>query len=210
MSPVSSPRSPSPAPLPPWLAGGAAARGSRRRGGGLRALRIPALLLVAGAAGWWLHAWRHPAAPPLPPPVVAEVLRCPAAAPCTSEPGPASGGTHAGRPHARTPAKPLDLHALPAEGPASDQNRREALRAFAQQKAGDLRSCLVESGRGPLRRIGAALEIDSHGMVAAVQILGGDNGTRALDSCYSAHLRTWRFPQALLQGDQRLLVNFVL
>jgi hypothetical protein len=167
-------------------------------------------LLVAGAAGWWLHAWRHPAVPALPAPVVAEVLRCPAATPCGLEPGPASGGSHAGRARARTPAKPLDLHALPAEGPASDENRREALRAFAQQKAGDLRSCLVEPGRGPLRRVGAALEIDSHGMVAAVQILGGDNGTRALDSCYSAHLRTWRFPQALLQGDQRLLVNFVL
>jgi hypothetical protein len=59
--------------------------------------------------------------------------------------------------------------------------------------------------------VGAALEIDSHGTVAAVQILGGDTGSsRALDSCYSARLRSWRFPQALLQGDQRLLVNFVL
>jgi len=139
------------------------------------------------------------------------VLRCPAATPCASEPAGAPGATHAGRPRGKGPAKPLDLHALPAEGPASDENRREALRAFAQQKAGDLRSCLTEPGRGPLRRVGAALEIDSHGTVAAVQILGGDTAaTRALDSCYSAHLRTWRFPQALLQGDQRLLVNFVL
>lgn len=208
MPPVSSPRSPSSAPLPPWLTGGAV-RGTRRRGPRVGALRIPALVLVAGVAGWMLHAWRHPALPPLRPPVVAEVLRCPDATPCAAEPASGPAGTHAGRPRVKT-SRPLDLHALPAEGPASDENRREALRAFAQQKAIDLRSCLGEPGRGPLRRIGAALEIDSHGTVAAVQILGGDNGTRALDSCYSAHLRTWRFPQALLQGDQRLLVNFVL
>ena len=53
-------------------------------------------------------------------------------------------------------------------------------------------------------------EIDSHGAVAAVQILGGEGSSRELDSCYSARLRSWRFPQALLQGDERLLVNFVL
>jgi hypothetical protein len=189
---------------------GGAVTGSRRRGPGLRSLRIPALLLAAGVAGWMLHAWRNPEAPPLRPPVVAEVLRCPADTPCAADLTPGPAGSHPGRPHAKAPARPLDLHALPAEGPASDENRREALRAFAQQKAADLRACLGEPGRGPLRRVGAALEIDSHGTVAAVQILGGDTGTRALDSCYSAHLRAWRFPHALLQGDQRLLVNFVL
>jgi hypothetical protein len=107
-------------------------------------------------------------------------------------------------------ARPLTLHPLPAEAGVTDENRREALRAFAQHKASDLRGCLGDPGRGPLRRVGAALEIDAHGAVAAVQILGGDTGSRELESCYSAHLRTWRFPQALLQGDERLLVNFVL
>jgi hypothetical protein len=99
---------------------------------------------------------------------------------------------------------------LPDESSPTDEDRRDALRVFAQKKAGELRGCLGDPGRGPLRRIGAALEIDAHGAVAAVQILGGDGTSRELESCYSAHLRAWRFPQALLQGDERLLVNFVL
>jgi hypothetical protein len=214
------PRPGSPAPLPPWLTGGGAARkwgtdpalapgsGSRRRRWG-----GPALLLAGVLAGWLLHAWRQPT-PPTPMPAVAEAPRCPDPAPCAAEPvGPAAPGhpgTHTV--HARTPAPPMALHdlPLPSEGPQSEESRRASLRAFAQQKASDLRACLGDPGRGPLRRVGAALEIDAHGTVAAVQILGGDNASRELESCYSARLRAWRFPHALMQGDQRLLVNFVL
>jgi len=45
--------------------------------------------------------------------------------------------------------------------------------------------------------------------VAAVQILdaGADAGATA---CYAERLRAWRFPAALLRGQERLLVNFVL
>jgi hypothetical protein len=199
---------PAPAPLPPWLKRG----GSQRSGPGpsLRSLRGPLLVLVGGVAGWLLHAWRQPEATPPPPvAVVAEAPHCPEPTPCGSGGGATAATAPAGHPRAKTPARPLSLHPLPAEGPTED-TRREALRAFAQQKAGELRSCLQGPARGPLRRVGAALEIDSHGTVAAVQILGGDSGSRELDSCYSARLRSWRFPQALLQGDQRLLVNFVL
>jgi len=204
--------SPSTPPLPPWLQGGGGAShaggGGRTsgRGGGdiLRRLAGPALFLAGLAAGWLLHAPR-PAPPPAPPPV-AEVPRCPEAPPCTA-PGPAATHAHAAHPHAKAP--PKGLVPLPAEG-ASEESRRDALRAFAQQKADDLRGCLEEPGRGPLHRVGAALEIDARGSVAAVQILGGEGADRTLDSCYAARLRAWRFPEALLQGDERLLVNFVL
>ena len=200
-------------PLPPWLRGGNG-RPARSRGGrSLAWLRGPALILLGGALGWMLHAWRQPSAPVAPPvaPAVAQApVTCPAPLPCVAA---AATSPIRPAPHARpkvAATRPATLNALPADDAPTAENRREALRAFAQQKAGDLRACLGDPGRGPLRRVGAALEIDGHGMVAAVQILGGDGGSRALESCYSAHLRTWRFPQALLQGDERLLVNFVL
>jgi hypothetical protein len=200
------------APLPPWLEKQKGAAGPGGGGGvSLGWLRAPALLLAGVAIGWVLHAWRQPApAPPLPI-VAVEPPQCPASIPCGA--GVPAGGPAAAHPahaHAKTPARPLALRPLPKETPISDENRREALRAFAQAKASDLRSCLGDPGRGPLRRVGAALEIDSHGAVAAVQILGGEGASRAVDSCYSARLRAWRFPQALLQGDERLLVNFIL
>jgi hypothetical protein len=199
-------------PLPPWLTrGGGRPTRPRGPGGSLRWMRGPALLLAAGALGWLLHAWRYPptpaAAPPAPP--VAQVA-CPAQLPCVTEI--ATPAAHSPSAHGRGKPAPraLALRPLPDETGSSAENRRDALRAYAQHKANDLRGCLGDPGRGPLRRVGAALEIDAHGVVAAVQILGGDGANRALESCYSAHLRTWRFPQALLQGDERLLVNFVL
>jgi hypothetical protein len=194
------------APLPPWLKNGR--QPSRSGGFSPAALRGPALLVAGAIIGWFVHEWRTPAPVAPPPPPIAEAPQCPAPAPCRADaPAPA---THAAHPPAKKSPHPLALHDLPAEKPASEENRREALRAFAQAKATDLRDCLQDPGRGPLRRIGAALEIDSHGAVAAVQILGGEGSSRELDSCYSARLRSWRFPQALLQGDERLLVNFVL
>ncbi len=195
------------APLPPWLRNG---RSGPARSGGFSAaaLRGPALLIAGGLIGWFLHVWQTPPPAPVAPPTVAAVApQCPAAVPCRAETP--SAPAHATRPAKKVP-HPLALHPLPSEHPASEEDRREALRAFARAKASDLRDCLGDPGRGPLRRVGAALEIDSHGSVAAVQILGGEGSSRELDSCYSARLRSWRFPQALLQGDERLLVNFVL
>lgn len=193
------------APLPPWLRNG---RPAGRSGGFSPAtLRGPALLIAGALIGWFVRGRQTPPAP-APPPAVAEAPQCPEPVPCRAETPSAAG--HAMRPPAKKPARPLALHPLPSERPATEEDRRAALRAFAQARASDLRDCLGDPGRGPLRRIGAALEIDSHGSVAAVQILGGEGSSRELDSCYSARLRSWRFPQALLQGDERLLVNFVL
>ena len=195
------------APLPPWLRNG---RPGAARSGGFSpaALRGPALLIAgavhrlvparlanagarAGAAAHGRGGAAVPGAGALP--------RGGDAVDARARDAPGEKGPH-----------PLALHPLPSERPATEEDRREALRAFAQAKASDLRDCLGDPGRGPLRRVGAALEIDSHGSVAAVQILGGEGSSRELDSCYSARLRSWRFPQALLQGDERLLVNFVL
>jgi hypothetical protein len=184
----------SPAPLPPWLDQG------RRppKGGGLspRALRGPGLVLAGAVLGWMLHAWRQPAPPPAPPPVAAvQATACPTPLPCSAEGRSQPAASHPARAHAKAPARPLALHPLPNEEPMTDENRREALRAFAQQRAGDLRNCLGAPERGPLRRVGAALEIDAHGAVAAVQILGGEGGSRDgerssrdVEHCYSAHL----------------------
>jgi hypothetical protein len=161
--------------------------------------------------GWLLHG-RHA------PPAVATATTAPTApAPvcppppspfADRPPSPAGGSARPAHLHARTATRPLVP--LPEEKPMPEETRRAALRAFAQQKADDLRGCVDDPGRGPLRRVGAALEIDGHGAVATVQILGGEAGNRAVDSCYRARLKAWRFPQTLLQGDERLLVNFVL
>ena len=194
------------APLPPWLKNGRQA--ARSSGFSPAALRVPALLIAGAIIGWFARSWQTPPPAPAPPPVVAAAPQCPATVPCRAD-TPAAPA-HAGHLPAKKVAHPLALHPLPSEHPATEQDRREALRAFAQARASDLRDCLGDPNRGPLRRVGAALEIDSHGAVAAVQILGGEGSSRELDSCYSARLRSWRFPQALLQGDERLLVNFVL
>jgi hypothetical protein len=163
---------------------------------------------VGAVIGWVLHALRAappPAVaspPPQPPPA------CPAAPPC-GEPAPATKGPARAvvKKHVATP---LALVPLPAEGPTPEQKRREQLRAYAEEKAGELRACLAQPSRGPLRRVGVALEIDGRGAVAAVQILGGDGTEPALASCYASRLRSWVFPTALLDGPERLLVNFVL
>jgi hypothetical protein len=56
----------------------------------------------------------------------------------------------------------------------------------------------------------AAFEINANGAVELVQILGADAASTEVRRCYSSHLKKWRFPQALLRGEEKLLVNFVL
>jgi hypothetical protein len=98
---------------------------------------------------------------------------------------------------------------LPPDAVPEELKRREDLRAFAAAHADDLKACASTPNRGPLRRVGAALVIDATGNVAAVQILGA-NSESAATACYAERLRRWKFPSALLRGQERLLVNFVL
>src|SRR5882757_9673871 len=121
------------APLPPWLKNGR----PQARGGGFSPARLrgPALLIAGALIGWFARSWQTP--PPVPPPpAMAQAPQCPAAVPCRSK-APAAPAAHATRPPAKKPAHPLALHPLPAEHPASEEDRRAALRAFAQAKASD-------------------------------------------------------------------------
>ena len=43
-----------------------------------------------------------------------------------------------------------------------------------------------------------------------VQILGAEGSTKDVRRCYSKRLKRWRFPETLLRGEEKLLVNFVL
>ena len=43
-----------------------------------------------------------------------------------------------------------------------------------------------------------------------VQILGADGSPKDVKRCYANRLKHWRFPEELLRGDEKLLVNFVL
>ena len=50
----------------------------------------------------------------------------------------------------------------------------------------------------------------SDGAVDFVQILGADGSPKDVKRCYVNHLKRWRFPEELLRGEEKLLVNFVL
>jgi hypothetical protein len=102
------------------------------------------------------------------------------------------------------------LTPLPERKPLDDGQRTQALRAFAEGKAPELRECVAEPDRGPPRKLGAAFEIDVKGTVDSVQILGADSSPKAVRRCYADRLKHWRFPEELLRGDEKLLVTFVL
>jgi hypothetical protein len=202
----------SPADLPPWLQQSAARRagGAPRRPWGLLAAGL--LLLAAGAGGGYLFGLRRAPHPiPAPPPV------CPPAVACVEAP-PAHAATHAPAPPARTrvahQGKPARADAplipLPAQKPMDEGQRTQALRAFAAKRAPELRDCLEAPGQGPPVQLGAAFEINANGAVDLVQILGADAAAKDVRRCYASHLKKWRFPEELLRGDEKLLVNFVL
>ena len=41
-------------------------------------------------------------------------------------------------------------------------------------------------------------------------ILGADGSPKDVRQCYAKHLKRWKFPEELLRGEEKLLVNFVL
>jgi hypothetical protein len=193
--------------LPPWLRNAAApARRTQRRAASTAAF---AVMLFAGGVGAGLLFARRGVAvatPPPPAPACPPVVACPPPAP--------TGVAHAARPaqpakHAK-PAPPKALTPLPEQAPMDDGARTQALRAFAEKKAPELRECVEEPDHGPPLKLGAAFEIGSDGAVDFVQILGADGSPKDVRRCYANRLKHWKFPEELLRGEEKLLVNFVL
>jgi hypothetical protein len=192
--------------LPPWLRRtGATPRGTKGRA--VAAIALGVVVFAAGAGAGFLYGRRDIAvAMPAPPaPVCPPTVACP----------PAPAGTAAARPHVMTAskhAKPTQktLSPLPDKPEMDEGARTQALRAFAEKKAPELRDCVAEPDRGPSLKLGAAFEIGSDGAVDFVQILGADGSPKDVKRCYANHLKRWRFPEELLRGEEKLLVNFVL
>ena len=207
------PHTPRSANLPAWLrhsGGGAPSRrgGGRSRGPALAALAI--LLLGAGGGAGYLLALRRAV-----PPVTTAPAVCPPAVACVAPPAASGGGGSIGASHVARHGKagraaPAALMPLPAGKPMEEGERTKALRAFAAERAPELRDCLEDPDRGPPLELGAAFEIGANGAVELVQILGADGAPREVRHCYSSHLKKWRFPTELLRGEEKLLVNFVL
>ena len=199
--------------LPAWLRQGGSARGApgggRSSGGRSARLAALAILLLAagGGAGYLLGSRRAPPAEPPPPAPV-----CPPPVACADPPGHAAATpalVHAAH-HKPAHPTPAALVPLPDRKPLEEGERTKALRAFATQRAPELRDCLDDPDRGPPRELGAAFEIAANGVVDLVQILGAEGAPRDVRRCYTNHLKKWRFPEELLRGEEKLLINFVL
>ncbi|HVZ87394.1 MAG TPA: hypothetical protein VHG72_10525 [Polyangia bacterium] len=200
--------------LPAWLRQGGSARGApgggRNPGGRSARLAALAILLLAagGGAGYLLGSRRTPPAEPPPPAPV-----CPPPVACADPPGHIAAAApalvHAAH-HKPAHPTPAALVPLPDRKPLEEGERTKALRAFATQRAPELRDCLDDPDRGPPRELGAAFEIAANGVVDLVQILGADGAPRDVRRCYANHLKKWRFPEELLRGEEKLLINFVL
>jgi len=192
--------------LPPWLRRAGAAPRARKRNAATTAA-FAAVLFGAGAGAGFLFARRNVAVATPPPPAPV----CPPAAAC---PPPAAPNTvahaHAAAGKRAKPAPAKALTPLPEQAPMDDGARTQALRAFAEKKAPELRDCVAEPDRGPPLKLGAAFEIGSDGAVDFVQILGADASPKDVKRCYANRLKRWRFPEELLRGEEKLLVNFVL
>jgi hypothetical protein len=198
-----------PADLPPWLRRRAGDRRSAGRTAGWAGAAI-ALLALGGVGGFVVgKRLEKPAVAVAAPPV------CPPAPVCPDVPGGGGGGGPV-RPRApggekRAKAtRAVALQPLPDKTPLDENARAAALRAFAEKKAPELRDCLPEPDRGPPLKLGAAFEIDAGGAVDVVQILGAEGSPKEVRRCYAKRLKRWRFPEDLLRGEEKLLVNFVL
>ena len=94
----------------------------------------------------------------------------------------------------RSKPAPAALSPLPDRPPLDEGARKQALLAFAEKKAPELRDCVAEPDRGPTLKLGAAFEIGSDGAVDFVQILGADGSPKDVKKCYANRLKRWRFP----------------
>jgi hypothetical protein len=198
---------PPPSDLPAWLrrASDRAAGAPPRRRRAAAAAGFALVLFGAGGVTGFLVAGRHVAAQPPAPPACPPVIAC-------AEPSPEARAPRLHPAAAERRSKPTraPLQALPERKPLDEGARTQALRAFAVEKAPELRDCIPDPDRGPPLKLGAAFEIAPNGAVDFVQILGADGSPREVRRCYSSRLKRWRFPEELLRGEEKLLVNFVL
>ena len=210
--------------IPAWLS--ARAAGSRRGRGGARAwgARVAGglvLLLAGGIAGYVVRDARE--APPPAPVAALPPPACPVTEPCA----PAGARPHAapagprGKPHKPAVAA---LVPLPAAGPDDADARKAALRRFANERGGELRSCVAggngdtgdggadgssnDRGRSIAYRVGAAIETDIAGGVDEVRIIGAEPPDPRLRRCYADRIRSWTFPRDLVRGREKILVTF--
>ncbi len=145
--------------LPPWLrSAGAAPRGTKGRAAATAALAL--VVFGAGAGAGFLYGRRDVAvAPPPPPPAPV----CPPAVACTPPPAP-HGVAHARLAPSSKRSKPAaaPLSPLPDRSPLDEGARKQALLAFAEKKAPELRDCVrrtrsrtdAQAGRRVRDRIG--------------------------------------------------------
>jgi hypothetical protein len=201
------------ADLPSWLRHSGGGPPSRRGGGRSRGPKLAALaillLAAGGGAGYFLALRRAVPQAATTPAVCPPVVAC-VAPPAASGGGGSIGASRVARHGKAGRAAPAALMPLPAGKPMEEGERTKALRAFAAERAPELRDCLDDPDRGPPLELGAAFEIGANGAVELVQILGADGAPRDVRHCYSSHLKKWRFPTELLRGEEKLLVNFVL
>ena len=198
--------------LPVWLQRSGSGRrrrdGGRGRGAAMTALAL--LLFAAGGGAGYLVALRRAAPPPAAPPPV-----CPPAVACLS-PAPSTGGggsTGAARlaRHAKAGrAAPAALVPLPAGKPLEEGERTKALRAFAAERAPELRDCLDDPDRGrrrssvpPSRSAPTAPSSWCRSWALTPRLARSGTATAVTS-------RSGGFPTELLRGEEKLLVNFVL
>ena len=196
--------------LPPWLRGAGRRGGNARPPRGRRTVRtaaLVALIFAGGALAGYGFAGRRPAIAVTAPPTCPPAPACPPEHPAAH--GPAAP-SHALAPAHRAKLIPAALKPLPERKPLDDGERTQALRAFAEKRGPELRDCLDEPDHGPPLKLGAALEIGANGSVDFVQIIGADGSSKEVRRCYASRLKHWRFPEELLRGEEKLLVNFVL
>ncbi len=198
--------------LPPWLRAAAPRRRASDRARWARRAAVALVLLATGGGAGYVVGLRR-----APPPVPAPAAVCPPPVACAhptvapphgmTNHAAAAAGARRAKPTATPPAA---LVPLPERKPMDDTQRTQALRAFASKRAPELRDCLDDPDQGPPVQLGAAFEIKANGAVDLVQILGADSAPREVRRCYASRLKKWRFPEELLRGEEKLLVNFVL
>ena len=167
---------PSPSDLPPWLRrSGAAPRGDEAARGGDRDRARRAGVRRGRGRGFPVRApGRRGRGARTAPAGLSAGGRCAPPPPGGRRRARAHVAPRASAPNRRQQA----LSPLPDKPPLDEGARTQALRAFAEKKAPELRDCVAEPDRGPSLKLGAAFEIGSDGAVDFVQILGADGSPK--------------------------------